>query len=503
MFELLFLGLVILVSLALVSHQFIKFSWLQATAGAIIISLPFERIPSIDIAGATLRLSQLLTLIGLYLFVILFVKKDPSLMRLTLHKKSLWILLFFVVSLPSALFAINGSRYLVTMVATILSFSTLFLVSNFTKNLKQKIYYLCLAYLLVTIFAIYQISGDMLGLPVTLTGIKPMFSAFIFGIPRVHATFNEPSYYANSLFLFISLFFFWSALEVNIFQISTIKQPTNIIQRITSKVQNSKLVVWCKDNYQLFYQLLLLTFVVLFLFTISKGAWLVSPVLLIYCLYYGKRYNLYYFTKFFIGVGLVFLIATAGLLTFSSGARQTAENIYSHLIASVNNNSATAMERSMSARTALFELYPNNAITGIGSGQYGTYAQEYILASEVGQLINRSTADIIVFNVYIEVLLEFGLLAFIIFMYIFLHSLWHNHQQMKIKHNELFSTGNDISSVSQTKRYYLALRLAMGGAIIMFMLQWNFISPIYINPIFISLGILLNIDQDKLLYYED
>ncbi len=500
MFTLLFLVLVIVISSTLLLYPYVKLSWLQAVAGAIIISLPFERIPSVNIAGGTLRISQILTALGIYLFLILFIKKDKSLMKMNLHNKSIWIFLFFLVSLPSTLFVISGTRYLITMVATTLSFGALFLVSNFTKNLKQKVFYLCLAFMLVTVFALYQIVGDLIGLPGTLTGLKPMFSSFIFGIPRVHTTFNEPSYFANSLFLFISLFFFWSVLEVNIFKVSAVKKASNFLQKIALHLQNSKVIQWCHKNYQLFYHISISTFIVLFLFTLSKSAWVIAPVLIVYCLYFGRKYNMHYFTKFFISLGISILVLTGILLIFSKEARETVNNIYTHLMATVTRDSATAMERSFNAQTALVDLYPQRAITGIGSGQFGSYARDYLLS---GLSTITKPEEIIVFNVYIEVLLEFGLLAVCVFLYIFLHSLWANHQQIRIKDKELFENDNEITTVSETKRYYLALRLALGGAILMFMLQWNFISPIYINPIFISLGILLNIDQDKLLYYED
>ncbi|NJS41179.1 hypothetical protein HC766_02245 [Candidatus Gracilibacteria bacterium] len=56
----------------------IKLSWLQQVVRGIIISLPFERIPSLEIAGVSLRISQILVLVGVWFFFILLAKNDSK-----------------------------------------------------------------------------------------------------------------------------------------------------------------------------------------------------------------------------------------------------------------------------------------------------------------------------------------------------------------------------------------------------------------------------------------
>jgi hypothetical protein len=59
-----------------------KFDWIATICTLLVISLPFERIPSVTLGGSNIRFSQLLVVFGLWVFGVLMIKKDPQLMKI-------------------------------------------------------------------------------------------------------------------------------------------------------------------------------------------------------------------------------------------------------------------------------------------------------------------------------------------------------------------------------------------------------------------------------------
>lgn len=55
------------------------------------------------------------------------------------------------------------------------------------------------------LFGLYQFVADLSGLPMSTTGLRPIYSGLVFGFPRIQAASLEPLYFANYLLLPISL----------------------------------------------------------------------------------------------------------------------------------------------------------------------------------------------------------------------------------------------------------------------------------------------------------
>jgi O-antigen ligase len=450
----------------------VTYAWLEKTAGSLILLLPFERIPSLEIGGGSIRLSQLVVLFGFYLLAILLIKKDPTLLKKKIHTTAWLILGFFVFSIPSWFMVLNFGRFVITYGATVLVFGALFLVSNFTRDLWFYFVRLLYVYTGVAFFAVYQFVGDMINLPLSLTGLQLLHSKIVFGFPRVHATFNEPAYFANGLFVPILAFLYLYISKINIF--TKYKEATKPYQALSNVLHRQFVDV---------YFGLFVLFSGLFVATLAKSAFAVAPIVVILAAYYAIRHytheRVYKVVKY-SSITAVFLLIFSFL--YVAPVRNTITgSVIPHFIATLQGESATAEERAGSFMTAI-NLAKDKAVTGHGSGQYGTVAQPLIKDF----VFKESTEDVIVFNVFAEVWMEFGLISFSLFVAILIGGLYHTWKSMQIfaEHKQ-----------SRKVKNYVLLSTVLGLALVASILQWNFISPIYIMPIFILLGMAFNIPQ--------
>ena len=189
----------------------IKFEHLSKLSLWLVFSLPFERIPSINL-GVNLRISQLLTIISLVFIIILVLKKDRQILQFKIQKPFIWLVLFYFFAIPSIFFVQDFGRFITTSIATFLVFCACFLVAHFTKSVWQSLRYLLISTTISGIFGIYQFLGDFLDFPIILTGLRPQYTKAVFGYPRIQATAIEPLYFAGMLFLPL---FFWILILLN------------------------------------------------------------------------------------------------------------------------------------------------------------------------------------------------------------------------------------------------------------------------------------------------
>ncbi|HVE80882.1 MAG TPA: O-antigen ligase family protein [Candidatus Dormibacteraeota bacterium] len=168
---------------------------------ALLFFLPFERIPSLDVAGITLRIN---IFIGLALILVTGFKHWSRPGLLTVEKLGLFMLLVFFVS---ALQAMNLGRSLSVIGFTIfvvllaLAIARSFTVSDLHRMQK----WLIAGALVVCGFAFYQFFGDIMQLPHWATGLRPFYTIEVFSFPRVQAASLEPLYFANYLLLPLAL----------------------------------------------------------------------------------------------------------------------------------------------------------------------------------------------------------------------------------------------------------------------------------------------------------
>ena len=168
--------------------------------------LPFERIGSVDLAGVTIRISQVVAILsvaawcirGLWLGSFKF-RPYPLLLPL---------LGFLTVAVVALVNAPNIERSL--LVTTFILFTAgisviLPSIVRHTKHVEKVVLILLLSMAVVCLFGIYQFLGDIVGLPTSLTGLRPQYTKDILGFPRIQSTALEPLYFANYLLIPLSI----------------------------------------------------------------------------------------------------------------------------------------------------------------------------------------------------------------------------------------------------------------------------------------------------------
>ena len=368
----------------------------------LVLSLPFERIPSLSLGGANLRISQVLIIIGIGIWA----KINWKNLFQPLPTVGVFSLLFFTFGLGSWLNISDLPRFLITIFGTVLVFVGCYLISRAKIDVWRVMQDLVLVMLAVGVFACYQFVGDMIGLPLELTGLRDQYTKIVFGIPRVHATAIEPLYFAGMLMM-----------PITILIISLIyKRPVTINQtlinffnqfRFLSRAAQFLTGLNTSDSNNGFKWSLLAFFLILFVLTLSKGAWAFTAVTLVGLLLMRFKLISHFFNKIFVrfkfqlGLGFLCLIFTIIIAwvtvpTISS----VVDSFGSHIAATLIGESGTIAER-QSFITDAWTLLENNPILGIGSGHYGVGVKD----------LGRGALDggyLITNNVYLEVWLEHG-----------------------------------------------------------------------------------------------
>jgi len=441
------LGISFLGSVSLFLWRYSRYSWLDKICTLLVISLPFERIPSLDLGGANLRIGQLLVVFGFWTLIILFLKKDTELLKSKFHNIGYLMVLFLVLSIPSWLAVADQRRFWITSLATWLSFGATFLLANFSKNIYQKLKYLVVSLAFACIFGVYQFLGDLVGLPITLTGLREQYTKIVFGIPRIHSTALEPLYFAGMLFLPIFFCIFVTLAK----------------KRIFTKISG-------------FYNFLFLfLFLTIFTLTLSKSAYLALGISLLFAVILSiKKFPIWTILRSFGGPLAIGAAGLTLIVLYSQRAAFLLQDLVSNFYDTINFQFASSIERLDFIRTALI-LLPENAVFGIGSGQFGYWAS--FLLKNYG---NAADSYLIVNNVYLEVWLEFGFLPLLLFIFIITKPLWVNIKKL-------------INSENWIKDSNLS-RLILTFSLFAYYLQWVTFSPIFIMPIFILLGLLAKLE---------
>lgn len=441
----------------------ISITWLQNITFLLVCSFPFERIPSIETALGPIRIGHILVLIGWLIFGLLWVKKDLQFFKIRLAPEMALVGGFFLFSLTSFFEIANQSRFITSIVAVLISFSYLFFITHFGERIWAGFKWILYLFIFQIIFTFYQLIGDLAGLPGSLTGVKLIFQSHVFGFPRVHTTFNEPSYFANALFFGLFGFVFLTLSKINIFSgISALRFEI------------------LKNKFLYFYVLIIFGLLSAFALTVAKSAWILLPILLpfiaiMYILKIPQRFSGRAKIGFF---SAIILICFGITLLFPTQVNNTLFSLFS----TTEGTSATAFERSRNFDSAV-ELIENSPLIGIGPGQFGTKAQE-ILAynnSSVYDLDVKNTEKLIVFNMYPEVWLEYGFVSFALLIFLLGFTLYKNFSLFL--HLKNFTHPDQI------------MRFVVGFYFLTSLIQWNFISPLYINPIFVALGMLMYLNQ--------
>lgn len=200
------LSVAVVVALALLL-LFSRFPYLGAFFVAFL--LPFERIGGVDIGGFTIRASQvimILALLGTVIWMLLHRKTlKPIIQR---NPAILPLIAFLIINLLGLLVAPNLPRSITVLAVTAFTFLPIILLPLWVTNadrLRGVIRALLFTTFIVCVFGLFQFVGDIIGLPTSITGLRPHYTQAIFGFPRIQSTSLEPLYFANFLLIPIGL----------------------------------------------------------------------------------------------------------------------------------------------------------------------------------------------------------------------------------------------------------------------------------------------------------
>lgn len=161
--------------------------------------LPFERIPSLDVLGVTIRISQFIAVALVFVSVgaiFSFYKDKPHLPRLLLPA-------FLGSYAISMLLASDFKRATMVFVFTVfVALAASAIAATVTADQLPRIEkYLFIATAVVLTFGFYQYLGDVLSINPAFTGLRSIYTKEIFGFPRIQSTALEPLYYGSFLLI--------------------------------------------------------------------------------------------------------------------------------------------------------------------------------------------------------------------------------------------------------------------------------------------------------------
>lgn len=325
------------------------------------IVLPFDRVPSIDVGGFTIRLS---TLIG-SLLVLLWLRRVILSHRLLLTPIE-YVLVGFVL-LNSVMFVMAADQKAAAMVVV----PTLFVIAVALavrhiltpRSFELTIVGLFVGAVGVALFGIYQFIGDFAGLPHWMTAMRPEYEAAKFGFPRVLSTMLEPLFLSAYLLLPIGL--------------------------LTSRITAHRTSRWLVTA--------LMILVVIDVLTLSRGGLIALVVLFISVVLLSLRRNNHVRMRrvagrFLIGavVSIVVALSLVAVLnrqgndsdvTYGSrGAGTFVRHLLNTKLAAdrenLSNNDSVA-ERDLARTLATHNIFnsPQHILMGYGPGQYASQAR--------------------------------------------------------------------------------------------------------------------------------
>ena len=359
----------------------------------VVFFLPFESLGSFELAGMTVRISQVFALITLLAWLAVFlVKKRNFFARNPLIAP---IFLFAGISILSLVNASNLKRSLIVFIFVFFVMMVSLVIPNYVKSkkcLRKIVWIILLSSLLVTIFGLYQFAGDMVGLPKEMTGLRSIYTSSVFGFPRVQGTSSEPLYFANFLLIPIGLCL---ALVLQRKKDGLLNKD-KLSNCCIVKLLNSKLFVWVVLGLAILNLVL----------TLSRGGFLgMGIVLLLSGIVYFR--SLFSFRRILI-IGLIVIMAAGATIYLLKFTRKD-KNIDVFMRQATEFEEGSSIVERFSTYHMAWELIKRNPILGVGIGGFGPEVAK-------GAHVVPRNGWLIVNNEYLELWAETGILGLLLFL---------------------------------------------------------------------------------------
>ncbi|MFA6511829.1 MAG: O-antigen ligase family protein [Patescibacteria group bacterium] len=341
------------------------------------LTIPFERFGSLEVAGLTLRLSQVFGALTVVAFIaaVLVARR----VRLQPHPGAVPIILFLVVTLLSLLMAENLMRGVMVFLFVFFTVLVHFLISSLVTT-KERLQRIIKTLLIITgviaVFGLFQFFGDVIGLPTSITGLRDLYTSDVFGFPRVQSTFLEPLYFANFLLIPIGLL------------LSYLFSPQRVMR-------------------PLFLFLLLGLAVLNLVLTLSRGGYIGLFITALVVVVYSFR-KVFTPSRILFGALLIIIIGYAFTQIFAFTGQ---EDIFlGRFVTQATDifSGASFFDRADTFSQAL-DLFKQHPWLGVGIGNFGPAIAAHPLQQPEGGWL-------IVNNEFLEILAETGILGFTAFV---------------------------------------------------------------------------------------
>ncbi|GEM_PF-813244 len=357
---------------------FLKLSVGEKLLVGMLIFLPLERLLTVDISYYTVKVSYLLALALVIFFGLrIFCGRE----KITLEWNELILLLFIAFSFMSVCWSLDRGRSIIVSSLYLFMALIFYIVKRMVKLAKREFYLdvIWMMGVLTSLFALWQFVADGIGLSQSFSFLRNAYIKDVFGFPRVQSTFLEPLYFANFL-LFPLLITFYRI----------VRRP------------------------QIVYFLGLFLMTMALFFTVSRGgiiafAFGTLAFLVIQFCQYRKhwRRGLLILLVIVLAIGAVLgmirLVSKGGVYFF---LRHTSDNEVVDAIKTKKISPKVKLyDRSFTIPVALREITEHKM--GLGAGAFGALSDfAQIRAAGRYQIVN---------NLYLEVLVENGIIGALLF----------------------------------------------------------------------------------------
>jgi len=443
--------------------------------------LPFEYLGSFEFQGITIRISQILTVILIILWLLaLFAKKiDYQKNYLTLP-----LIIFLGINLFSLIKASNFIRSLAVFFFLFFTILWGWLITQIIRdknNLTKIIIALFLGAFLVSLFGFWQFFGDVFGVSREWTGLRPNYVKEKIGFPRIHSTAYEPLYYAN--YLFVPLFLFlalwlgeetpflpaklWQIWRTSISPLLKKRKKENPSLKRKEKEDSPSKIRRTKGLFSFLIFLLLGNLIL----TVSRGAYLAFiPTLGIFILLFFRELKPKKWAAFFLLLALTIIFNWQLIHYFDRSSYFSNQLKFEEHVA--NFLGGSSFRERKETITLAWQAFKENPILGLGIGGFGPYAKIHLpwWQQNEWKIVN---------NEYLEILAETGILGFISFIVLIAIIIYKSWQ-----------------TISQTKDNYLkTILIGFFTAFIAILIQYITFSTLYIMHIWFLIGIIVATEQ--------
>lgn len=346
----------------------------------LLISLPFERLLTWDVAGFTVKLPYIM---GGILLVAAIVKLCQNREKISFALPDYFLLAFVAWSYLTTIWSIDQTKTLIVSSMFLFMALIYFVIKNYANPSQLRSYIKIFTYLGVAtaIFSFWQFFADGFGLSPHLTGIGPAYVHTLFGFTRVQSTFFEPGFFANFLLIpfFLSVYLYieekktlwlWSLLIIGLAFFLTLSRGAFVAFAFAA-VLLLLTMIWSKNA--------------------EKIKILAKPVLII-------------ISSFILAILCVFIVAgNSGVKSYFSQIKNSGD-----VVQYDEKWGEELMVRGYTIKVAM-NHWREHQLLGIGTGAFGALPE---FAEVTAKGNSRQTVN----SLYPEILVEEGAIGLVLFL---------------------------------------------------------------------------------------